>query len=196
MSVFTDKAKFPNIEFLSYKDEEMLADVQRLVSADLSEPYSVYLYRYFILTWPNLCICAYSVDPETQKRIEMIACIVCKAEEESSGTVGLQGYIAMLAVNKAHRKKGLGVELVSRGIEEMTKMGCTEVYLEAEESNKGALALYEKLGFMREERYLKYYLNGSNAFRLKLWIDANKTDAMGGEEELLSGGVDNLAVKA
>jgi|MDTB01.1.fsa_nt_gb peptide alpha-N-acetyltransferase len=175
MSSFTER-NFPDVEFLSYKDEGMLADVQRLVSADLSEPYSVYLYRYFIHTWPSLCICGYLVDPTTRKRGEMIACVVCKAEEEASGTVGLQGYIAMLAVNKAHRKRGLGIELVSRGIQEMKRMGCTEVYLEAEESNKGALALYEKLGFSREERFLKYYLNGSNAFRLKLWIDANNPD--------------------
>lgn len=177
MSSFSDSIKVPKVEFLSYKDEEMLADIQRLVSADLSEPYSVYLYRFFIHNWPNLCICGYLVDEATSKRGEMIACIVCKAEREASG-VGLQGYIAMLAVNKAHRKRGLGIELVSRGIEEMKKMGCKEVYLETEESNKGALALYEKLGFSREERFLKYYLNGSNAYRLKLWIDANSEDGL------------------
>ena len=90
----------------------------------------------------------------------------------------------MLAVNKAHRKKGLGIELVSQGIEEMKRMGCTVVYLEAEESNKGALALYEKLGFTREERFLRYYLNGSNAFRLKLWIDANNSDTSSEENPI------------
>ena len=193
MSTFTDKREFPGIEFLSYKDEEMLEDVQRLVSADLSEPYSVYLYRYFIHNWPTLCICGYSVDPTTLKRGEMVACIVCKAEEEASGTAGLQGYIAMLAVNKAHRKKGLGIELVSRGIEEMKRMGCTVVYLEAEESNKGALAIYEKLGFTREERFLKYYLNGSNAFRLKLWIDANNPDTSS-EEKSIDAAMEDLKV--
>ena len=29
----------------------------------------------------------------------------------------------------------------------------------------------QRLGFAREERLLKYYLNGVDAFRLKLWFD-------------------------
>ena len=104
----------------------------------------------------------------------MIACVVSKAEREvAAPDDGEQGYIAMLAVNESHRKRGLGLELVSRSITEMARMGCTAVYLEAEESNRGALALYEKLGFIREERFGKYYLNGSDAFRLKLYIEAN-----------------------
>ena len=40
--------------------------------------------------------------------------------------------------------------------------------LEAEVSNKSALILYDRLGFIRERRLYRYYLNGSDAFRLKL----------------------------
>jgi peptide alpha-N-acetyltransferase len=190
--------RWPDLEFASYENEEMLTEVQRLVSADLSEPYSVYLYRYFILTWPNLCICAFLLDPETRERKEMIACIVCKAEKEPPHDDILQGYIAMLAVNEAHRKRGLGVELVRRGITECVKMGCAAVFLEAEKSNKGALALYEKMGFSREERYGKYYLNGSDAFRLRLWIEANMppTDEEETGGDCLVEGIDGLAVEA
>ena len=43
--------------------------------------------------------------------------------------------------------------------------------MEAEESNKGAIALYLNLGFVKEKRLLRYYLNGSDAFRLKLWFN-------------------------
>lgn len=57
------------------------------------------------------------------------------------------------------------------GIERMIQMGCNEIVLEAEATNKGALALYEKLGFVRDEKLTRYYLNGNDAFRLKLWID-------------------------
>ena len=38
-------------------------------------------------------------------------------------------------------------------------------------SNLGALSLYTKLGFVKEEKMAKYYLNGGDAYRLKLWID-------------------------
>ena len=37
--------------------------------------------------------------------------------------------------------------------------------------NVAATKLYEKLGFMKDERLARYYLNGGDAFRLKLWID-------------------------
>lgn len=43
-----------------------------------------------------------------------------------------------------------------------------QVVLETEITNKGALRLYEKLGFLRDKRLYKYYLNGVDAFRLKL----------------------------
>lgn len=45
-----------------------------------------------------------------------------------------------------------------------------QVVLEAEVVNKGALRLYENLGFVRHKRLGRYYLNGVDAFRLKLWL--------------------------
>lgn len=45
----------PNIEYSEYKSELQLPDIIRLIENDLSEPYSVYTYRYFIHNWPNLC---------------------------------------------------------------------------------------------------------------------------------------------
>lgn len=42
--------------------------------------------------------------------------------------------------------------------------------METEESNTGALRLYERLGFMRDKRLPRYYLNNGDAFRLKLIV--------------------------
>lgn len=39
-----------------YKDERKLADIMGLITKDLSEPYSIYTYRYFIHNWPELCL--------------------------------------------------------------------------------------------------------------------------------------------
>ena len=181
-----------DITFVTYKDESMMPDIQRLVSADLSEPYSIYLFRYFICTWPELCICAYSKNTETGAVEEMIGVIVSKAEieyEDHNANTGLsqpdptkddvvnRGYIAMLAVNKAFRKKGLGGLLVKKGINAMVSSGVDEVYLEAEYVNTAALALYEKLGFSRDEKLGRYYLNGSDAYRLKLRINKSLIDS-------------------
>jgi len=76
----------------------------------------------------------------------------------------------MLAVDKRYRKRGIGKELVRRAIEAMDAEGCDEVVLETEITNLGAIRLYERLGFVRDERLFQYYLNGVDAFRLKLWL--------------------------
>ena len=43
--------------------------------------------------------------------------------------------------------------------------------LETEVQNKAALQLYESMGFIRDKRYISYYLNGNDAFKLKLLIN-------------------------
>ena len=48
--VFSD-----GIEYRPYGCERHLHEITELVSRDLSEPYSIYTYRYFIYNWPNLC---------------------------------------------------------------------------------------------------------------------------------------------
>lgn len=81
----------------------------------------------------------------------------------------MQGYIAMLAVDRSQRERGIGTTLVHRAVEAMAET-CHEVTLEAEAVNAGALRLYENLGFVRYKRLMRYYLNGGDAFRLKLWL--------------------------
>lgn len=54
-----NEIKEDNIEYIDYIDESNLYDIQLLVSKDLSEPYSIFTYRYFLQNWPNLCVCAY-----------------------------------------------------------------------------------------------------------------------------------------
>ncbi|KAL6135978.1 hypothetical protein ACLB2K_068203 [Fragaria x ananassa] len=81
-----------------------------------------------------------------------------------------RGYIAMLVVVDSYRGRGIATQLVTRSIQVMMESGCDEVTLEAEVSNKGALAgtIYGRLGFIRAKRLFRYYLNGVDAFRLKL----------------------------
>jgi len=76
----------------------------------------------------------------------------------------------MLAVDESHRKKKIGSSLVQKVIEVMMEYQCEEVVLETEITNTAALNLYQQLGFVRDKRLLKYYLNGVDAFRLKLWL--------------------------
>jgi peptide alpha-N-acetyltransferase len=45
-----------SVEYSTWKDETELNQIMLLIEKDLSEPYSIFTYRYFIRTWPDLCI--------------------------------------------------------------------------------------------------------------------------------------------
>ena len=64
----------------------------------------------------------------------------------------------------------VGSTLVRISIWQMLTCGCDEVVLETEVTNIAALSLYENLGFVRDKYLHQYYLNGVDAYRLKLWL--------------------------
>ena len=43
------------VSYIVYESELQMPDIMRLIQKDLSEPYSIYTYRYFIHNWPHLC---------------------------------------------------------------------------------------------------------------------------------------------
>lgn len=142
--------KGTGIVFVDYKNESRLEDVDRLVACDLSEPYSIFTYRYFLNRFPDLCILA--SDPASG---EICGCVVGKIDTEEapesmaaaatpeagnptampqstkeSIRVVQTGYIGMLAVSKSQRRKGIGKDLVRRVLQRMKDRGCESVTLE------------------------------------------------------------------
>lgn len=149
------------IGYIVYESELQMPDIMRLITKDLSEPYSIYTYRYFIHNWPKLCFLA--MDEE-----KCVGAIVCKLDMHKK--MVRRGYIAMLAVDSDYRRRKIGSHLVLKAIKAMIADDCDEVVLETEITNKAALNLYENLGFVRDKRLFRYYLNGVDALRLKLWL--------------------------
>ncbi|CAB4394253.1 acyl-CoA N-acyltransferase [Rhizophagus irregularis] len=149
----------PDITYVPYSSELQLPGIMSLIENDLSEPYSIYTYRYFINNWPNLCFMAMDQD-------KCIGVIICKLDRHRDA---LRGYIAMLAVKKEYRKRKIGTTLVKIVINAMKLKNADEIVLETEYTNLGALSLYHNLGFIRDKRLYRYYLNGVDAFRLKLF---------------------------
>lgn len=182
-----DDVSIPGIKFVNYQDEAQLDAVMRLVSSDLSEPYSIFTYRYFLMRFPELCILAV---PEEGG--EPVGCVVCKIDTSDGDGVtdvpqqlgvgeegtdsqeepALSGYMGMLAVETDWRGSGIGTALATLAIRRMRDMGCSSVTLETEVTNDAAIRLYEdRLGFVREELLVRYYLNWGDAYRLRLWFD-------------------------
>ena len=148
-----------SIYYRQYQSEDDLPAISRLIEKDLSEPYSIFTYRFFVNPWPQLCQLCFTAEHI------LIGVVVCKVDQHKSGTT--RGYIGMLAVEKEYRKMKIATRLVETVLERMRELQVDECVLEAELSNLAALQFYRNLGFIRSKRLSYYYLNGSEAFRLK-----------------------------
>ncbi|CAC9884910.1 unnamed protein product [Aureobasidium pullulans] len=155
----------PDLYYIQYdpdKEAQYLSAIRELISKDLSEPYSIYVYRYFLYQWADLCYM--TVDSSG----ELIGVVVCKLEPHRGGP--MRGYIAMLAVKKEHRGRGIASKLVRMAMDGMIAKDADEIALETEIDNIPSLKLYERLGFLRTKRLHRYYLNGNSAYRLVLYL--------------------------
>jgi ribosomal protein S18 acetylase RimI-like enzyme len=157
----------PGIVYGQYsleKEHEYLPQIRELISKDLSEPYSIYVYRYFLYQWPDLCFVAL----DTTDGNKLAGVVICKLEPHRGGP--LRGYIAMLATKEKFRGQGIATTLVSKAIDLMIEKDADEIALETEETNTAAMKLYERLGFLRSKKLHRYYLNGNSAYRLLLYL--------------------------
>lgn len=155
-------SKFHYFRFNS-TNQSQFKDISALISGNLSEPYSIYVYWYFLNNWPQYCYIVKNND------LQIIGCIISKIDHHKS--VRTRGYIGMLVIDKEYRKQGLAKRLVQLTVKNMINQNhVDEISLETDVSNIGALKLYESLGFIRVKRLYKYYLNTHDAFRLILPI--------------------------
>ncbi|KAI0688495.1 acyl-CoA N-acyltransferase [Cytidiella melzeri] len=167
-----------SIVYRNYMGESDLPHIMALVQHELSEPYVIYTYRYFLHQWyvryPSLAYPAGSSEP--------VGVIVCKQSFHHEDRTRNRGYIAMLSVHRNWRKRGIASTLVNRSVENMRKAGA--VVLETEFDNSAALSLYESLGFIREKRLFRFYLNGKDAFRLVLAVAPLAAEEKGDESDI------------
>lgn len=142
-----------DISYRRFKVEDQVETLQKMIETELSEPYSIYLYRHFAIDYPELTLVAEHAG-------KIVGCILGKFEdsfkgsgrkpedepvqtEETASLTGRKGYIAMIAVIPEYRKKNIGKKLVQQFIEQSRLNNCDYVQLETETCNMGALRLYE-----------------------------------------------------
>lgn len=88
--------------------------------------------------------------------------LVVKLEEKVVGYTCLwyledQLEVANFAVSPDHRSKGIGEKLMKRILLEAKEKACKSIVLRVRESNKTAINLYVKFGFVEVGRGKKYY---------------------------------------
>lgn len=65
-----------------------------------------------------------------------------------TGRSGSQGYLQRLAVDPSRQGRGWGIALVADGLHWLSRRGATVCWVNTQEANGAALALYAKLGFV------------------------------------------------
>lgn len=89
---------------------------------------------------------------EVQRELFLVAAI----DEGIVGTAmagydGHRGWVYYVAVDSAHRRKGIGGALMERVERELTRLGCHKLNLQVRRSNEETVAFYEKLGYSVED---------------------------------------------
>lgn len=68
-----------------------------------------------------------------------------------------EGEILTVAVARAHRRHGLGWQLMDAVLRELHAQRAEALFLEVDETNLGAIALYRRLGFREAGKRPNYY---------------------------------------
>jgi len=54
-AVLSAPSELHYVQYHSDKETAHLSAIRQLISGDLSEPYSIYVYKYFLYQWGELC---------------------------------------------------------------------------------------------------------------------------------------------
>jgi ribosomal-protein-alanine N-acetyltransferase len=71
-----------------------------------------------------------------------------------------EGEILTVAVARAHRRQGLGWRLMDAVLRELHSQRAEALFLEVDETNAPAIALYRRLGFFEVGKRPRYYETG------------------------------------
>ena len=207
----------PAISISRYRDETQLPAIMAIMAKDLSEPYSIFTYRFFLSGWPELCFLvggagAVPSVPPLPSPPDDDSCRAAPGAPSRRPTPAAGSWAPSLGKRSSRRAACGGTSPCSQWTVPSASWGwgsgwrppsCSrcrrratrcagptvrlapfraaptpaphpilsrrQIVLEAELSNSAALRLYDKLGFVRDKRLPRYYMNGSDAFRLRHW---------------------------
>ncbi|KAJ7702796.1 acyl-CoA N-acyltransferase [Mycena rosella] len=150
------------------KADDLLA-MQAANLQNLPENYSLRLWIYHLITWPQISF----VAEDAKGRIVgyVLAKIDDPKEDDDSPSDGeIHGHVNSISVLRTYRRLGLAKKLMLLSQEAMiTIYKATFVSLHVRQSNKAAISLYrDSLGFKVAKVEAKYYADGEDALSMEL----------------------------
>eukprot|EP01017_Pseudomicrothorax_dubius_P003041 TRINITY_DN10336_c0_g2_i1.p1 TRINITY_DN10336_c0_g2~~TRINITY_DN10336_c0_g2_i1.p1 ORF type:complete len:106 (+),score=15.12 TRINITY_DN10336_c0_g2_i1:176-493(+) len=88
----SESLKPEDVSYRTFEKGEDVEPIIKMIETELSEPYSIFTYRYFLLNWPHLAFLAYIQG-------EMIGAIIGKlekSEKHSGRNRGINFHLAMI----------------------------------------------------------------------------------------------------
>jgi ribosomal-protein-alanine N-acetyltransferase len=138
--------------------EFKLSDLSQIVKLErecFKDPYNRFVFLILYKIFPKGFLVA-EIDGKIVGYISLI-----KFRSKAS--------LVSVAVSKSFRRRGIGERLV-REVIERVKGKVKAVELEVRISNKEAISLYEKIGFVTIKRIKHYYLDGEDALKMRLML--------------------------
>ena len=108
---------------------------------------------------------AYYAELQTRNRALMFIARLNRPLQDSETVAGYivaremagELHINNVAVREAHRRKGIGTELLNRTLDQGRQTGATSEFLEVRKGNRAAQSLYETCGFKAIAIRSNYY---------------------------------------
>ncbi|KAJ7728542.1 acyl-CoA N-acyltransferase [Mycena metata] len=151
------------------KADDLLA-MQAANLQNLPENYSLQLWMYHIITWPQISF----VAEDHKGRI--VGYVLAKIDEEkdneddASTATHAHGHINSISVMRSYRRLGLAKKLMLLSQEAMIAVyKASFVSLHVRQSNKAAISLYrDALGFAVKKVEAGYYADKEDALSMQL----------------------------
>jgi ribosomal-protein-alanine N-acetyltransferase len=156
----TSKARDYSVRHCGPDDVPSVINVNTVT---LPEHYSDYFYYDILKDFPSTFLLA-------EQGGKVVGYVMCRMEYGLSMTkrfgLAKKGHIISIAVLEQYRSTGIGTALIKEALEEIRKASGKECYLEVRTTNKGAIVLYEKLGFKVSSTLHGYYKDGESAYTM------------------------------
>lgn len=148
------------IEYTVLKSYDDLHKIKNFMRMQIHEEYTFHLISMFLVQSQQYCHLAKTGD-------QIIGVVMAR-------TLGECGYIALLGTDSSYRRQGIAEKLLRRCISSFTRNGFREVIIETEVNNAPSMSLYKKLGFIKTNFRENYYTNKTDAYELRLYLEADK----------------------